>query len=81
MTRDSRIDDARVQLQHGHPKDAARILTEAVYEAEDPAEIEEIHRIAEEGLSDAGFFGKSRWQEILRLADLRLEKVKVSGVS
>jgi hypothetical protein len=70
-----------MQLQQGHPKDAACILTEAVYEAEDPAEIGEIHRIADEGLSDAGFFGQGRWQEILRLADLRLEKVKVSGAS
>lgn len=68
------IDEARRELAAGNGKQAARLLTEAVYATEDPAVESEIRSLAEEGKESAGLFGKSRWDEIIRLADLRREK-------
>jgi hypothetical protein len=71
----ARIGKARQLLQQGHEKAAARELTEAVHTAHDPAEIDQIRSLAEEGLGHAGMLGKGRWREIIRLAELRREKV------
>ena len=68
------IDEARRELAAGNGKQAARLLTDAVYATEDPAVESEIRSLAEEGKKTAGIFGKSRWDEVIRLADVRLQK-------
>lgn len=73
------IGKARQLLEEGHEKAAARELTEVVLATHDPAQLEEIRRLAEGGLERAGMFGKGRWREILRLADLRMEKAKAGA--
>lgn len=65
------IAEARRQLADGHEKDAARILTDAVYATHDPATVQQIETLAAEGREHAGRFGKARWDEIIRLAELR----------
>lgn len=65
------IAEARHQLAEGHDKDAARMLTDAVYATHDPTVAQEIEALAAEGREHAGWFGKSRWDEIIRLAELR----------
>ena len=58
-------------------KQAARLLTDAAYATHDPAAEDEIRRLAEEGRQSAGMFGKGRWDEIIRIANLRREKAGV----
>jgi hypothetical protein len=71
MTVDQTIQEARRELAAGHDKQAARLLTDAVYDTHD-AELErQIRELAEEGREKAGRFGKSRWEEIIRIAELR----------
>jgi hypothetical protein len=65
------IDEARRELDAGHSKQAARLLTDAAYHTHDPALEEEIRALALQGRDTAGFFGKSRWDEIIRVAELR----------
>jgi len=65
------IEEARRELGAGHEKQAARLLTDAAYATHDPALEAEIRRLAEEGLQHAGRFGKGRWEEIIRIAELR----------
>jgi hypothetical protein len=65
------IAEARRQLSQGQEKDAARFLTDAVYQTRDPGVADEIRRLAIEGREHAGRFGKARWEEIIRLAELR----------
>ncbi len=65
------IAEARRELDAGHDKAAARLLTDAAYRTHDPALEEEIAKLAEQGLSKAGFFGKGRWEEIIRVARMR----------
>ena len=63
--------EARRQLVEGHAKEAARLLTDAAYETHDPDLEREIHAVAVEGREKAGRFGKARWDEIIRIAELR----------
>ena len=70
------IDEARRELAAGREKEAARMLTDAAYATHDPELAETIRRLAAEGRDKAGRFGKARWDEIIRIADLRSEKVK-----
>lgn len=71
MTVDQAIQEARRELAAGHDKQAARLLTDAAYDTHD-AELErQIRELAEEGREKAGRFGKSRWDEIIRIAELR----------
>lgn len=65
------IEQARRELDAGHGKTAARLLTEAAYGTHDAAFESEIRSLALEGRQSAGLFGKSRWDEIIRIADLR----------
>jgi hypothetical protein len=65
------IEEARRQLDAGHEKEAARLLTDAAYATHD-AELERrIRELALQGRENAGRFGKSRWDEILRIAEIR----------
>jgi len=79
MTTEQTIQEARSELAAGHDKQAARLLTEAIYQTHDGEAAEEIHAIATEGRSKAGRFGKARWDEILRLADVRASNGHANG--
>ena len=68
------IDEARRKLAAGEDKESARLLTEAAYATHDPAHQAEIRRLAQEGRGQAGLFGKGRWDEIIRIADLRADR-------
>jgi hypothetical protein len=65
------IEEARRELAAGHDKQAARILTDAAYNTHEAEYEAKIRELALEGRSKAGLFGKGRWDEIVRLADLR----------
>jgi hypothetical protein len=65
------IDTARRQLSAGHDKEAARLLTDAAYSTHDPVIEDQIRTVAEEGLAASGLFGRSKWREIIRIAELR----------
>ena len=65
------IQQARTLLAEGKNKKASRVLTDAAVTCRDPEEAREIKAIAEEGITGAGFLGKSQWKEVLRLAALR----------
>ena len=63
--------NARDRLEAGRDKEAARLLTDAAYHTHDPKVEHEVRALAAEGLQRAGRFGKGRWAEIIRIADLR----------
>jgi hypothetical protein len=65
------IESARQELAAGHDKQAARLLTDAAFETHDPDLERQIRDLAVEGRSSAGMFGKSRWDEIIRVTELR----------
>jgi hypothetical protein len=65
------IEEARRELAAGHDKQAARLLTDAAYDTHDPELEHEILELARQGREKAGRFGKSRWDEIIRIAELR----------
>jgi hypothetical protein len=65
------IEKARQELAAGNEKQAARLLTDAAYETHDPELERKIRELALQGREKAGRFGKSRWDEIVRIADLR----------
>jgi outer membrane protein TolC len=65
------IEEARRELAAGHGKQAARLLTDAAYETHDAQLEQEIRKLALEGRANAGLFGKGRWDEIVRIAELR----------
>ncbi|MCC6223052.1 MAG: hypothetical protein IT201_06125 [Thermoleophilia bacterium] len=65
------LDEARRELDAGNGKNAARLLTEAAYATRDAALEAEIRSLAQRGRDGAGRFGKGRWDEIVRIADLR----------
>jgi len=71
MTVVQTIEEARRELAAGRDKQAARLLTDAVYQTHDPELERKITEIALEGREKAGYFGKSRWDEIIRIAELR----------
>ena len=71
------IEEAKRELSAGNDKQAARLLTDAAYATHDPEAEDEIRRLAEEGRQSAGMFGKGRWDEIIRIANLRREKAGV----
>jgi hypothetical protein len=65
------IETARRELASGHEKQAARLLTDAAFETHDPDLERQIRDLAVEGRASAGMFGKGRWDEIIRIAELR----------
>jgi hypothetical protein len=64
------VAQARDGLAAGKDKEAARLLTDAASHTHDPQLEQEIRQLAAQGLERAGMFGKGRWNEIIRLADL-----------
>jgi hypothetical protein len=69
------IEAARQELAAGREKQAARLLTDAAYGTHDPGLEQRIRELALQGRERAGRFGKGRWDEILRIADLRSNSV------
>lgn len=65
------IEEARRELAAGHDKQAARLLTDAAYATHDPEVERQIRELAVQGRDQAGRFGKGRWDEIIRIAELR----------
>jgi FKBP-type peptidyl-prolyl cis-trans isomerase 2 len=70
------IEEARKELAAGHEKQAARLLTDAAYGTHDPGLEQRIRELALQGREKAGWFGKGRWDEIIRIADLRRNGVQ-----
>jgi hypothetical protein len=66
----AQIERGRTLLDQGKEKDAARELTDAAVECWDPEQAAEIRKLADRGMEMAGRFGKSRWKEVARIADL-----------
>ena len=71
---------ARSTLREGRVKDAAQLLTEAIYDTKDPAHIAEIRELAEEGRKTTGLLGRGPWNEVLRLADVRENAARAAGL-
>lgn len=69
----SLVTKARDNLAAGHDKEAARLLTDAAYHTHDSAIEREVRDLANQGLERAGMFGKARWKEIIRIAELRAQ--------
>lgn len=67
------VQGARDHLAAGDDKQAARLLTDAAYHTHDPAIEQQVRELAAQGLERAGRFGKGRWAEIIRIADLRAQ--------
>ena len=65
------IEEARKELASGHNKQAARLLTDAAFETRDPSVEATIRELALEGRSSAGWMGKGRWDEIIRITEAR----------
>jgi hypothetical protein len=70
------VRQARAELAAGNDKPAARLLTDAAYHTHDPEIEREVRELAAQGLDRAGRFGKGRWEEIIRIADLHRERAK-----
>jgi len=64
------VSQARGYLDAGEEKKAARLLTDAAYHTHDPNIEQQVRSLAQQGLERAGRFGKGRWEEIIRIADL-----------
>ncbi len=67
------IERGRTLIDQGELKQAASELTDAAIRTRDVAEAREIRQLADRGLELSGRFGKGRWKEVQRLADLRLK--------
>jgi hypothetical protein len=72
------VEQARAELGAGNDKQAARLLTDAAYHTHNPEIEQQVRQLAAEGLERAGRFGKGRWEEIIRIADLHRERANVS---
>jgi hypothetical protein len=66
--------EARDHLAAGDDKEAARLLTDAAYHTHDPEIEQQVRELATKGLERAGRFRKGRWEEIIRIADLRAQR-------
>ena len=64
------VEEARRELAAGNDKQAARLLTDAAYHTHDPEIETQVRDLASQGMERAGRFGKGRWEEIIRIADL-----------
>ncbi len=74
------IAHARELVDAGDHKVAAQYLSEALEACTKESEVAEVRAVAEQGLASAGWFGKRRWQEILRTADARLPGTQAVGL-
>lgn len=73
------VTKARGHLDAGDDKEAARLLTDAAYHTHDPEIEQQVRELAAKGLERSGRFGKGRWQEIIRIADLRANARAATG--
>lgn len=71
MDPEKAIEEAKRLLEAGKDKKAAQLLTDAAYRTHDPELERRIRDLAIQGREKAGFFGKGRWNEIIRIAELR----------
>ena len=71
MDPEKAIEEAKRLLAEGKDKKAAQLLTDAAYRTHDPELERRIRELAVQGLERAGFFGKGRWNEIIRVAEAR----------
>lgn len=79
MTVVEKIEEAGRELAAGHNKQAARLLTDAAYHTHDPSIEAKIRELAMKGRADAGRLGKSRWDEIIRITELRGAREQAQG--
>jgi hypothetical protein len=70
------VAQAREELAAENDKDAARLLTDAAYHTHDPEIERQVRELAAQGLDRAGRFGKGRWEEIIRIAELHAARGK-----
>lgn len=70
----SLVTKARDHLAAGDDKEAARLLTDAAAHTHDPEIERQVRELAAQGLERSGMFGKGRWKEIIRIADLHAGK-------
>ena len=68
------IEQGRTEIDQGELKKAATDLTDAAIATRDVDQAREIRQLADRGMELSGRFGKSRWKEVTRLADLRLSR-------
>lgn len=68
------VTKARDNLAAGDDKQAARLLTDAAYHTRDAGIERQVRELAAQGLERAGLFGKGRWKEIIRIAELRAQQ-------
>jgi hypothetical protein len=68
----SMIERGRTLIDQGDLKKAATELTDAAIATRDISQAREIRQLADRGMELSGRFGKARWKEVARLADLRL---------
>ena len=73
----STIERGRTLLDQGELKKAATELTDAAIATRDVSQAREIRQLADRGMELSGRFGKARWKEVARLADLRLTHSRV----
>ncbi len=73
----SMIERGRTLLDQGDLKKAATELTDAAIATRDVSQAREIRQLADRGLELSGRFGKARWKEVGRLAELRLTHSRV----
>jgi hypothetical protein len=73
----SMIERGRMLLDQGDLKKAATELTDAAIATRDISQAREIRQLADRGMELSGRFGKARWKEVARLADLRLTHSQV----
>jgi hypothetical protein len=69
------VTEARDCLAAGDDKKAASLLTDAAYGTHDPVIEQQVRDLAAQGLERASRFGKGRWKEIIRIADLHTQHV------
>jgi hypothetical protein len=65
---------ARECLAAGNDKEAARLLTDAAYHTHDPEVEQQVGELALQGRERAGRFSKGRWEEIIRISELRARR-------
>ena len=68
------VTKARDHLAAGEDKEAARLLTDAAYHTHDSETEQHVRELAAQGLERAGRFGKGRWEEIIRITELRAQR-------
>ena len=68
------VEEARRLLGQGKDKRAADLLTMAAVECHDPAKAGIIRALAVQGRERSGRFGRRRWDEAIRISDIRLDQ-------